>query len=169
MSSFTKVRRIVFAGVMMAAVAGTAMAGEPTAGALQGNDGQVAALEAKADVARTRAAALARQGGWAYKTGAFDRATQDAARLQSAADAARASGDQRTAAPVSAELAAAQARVQELRKAGGWAFKSGAVDRAEADVRALSGRREVMMGLYEPAQLAPNWGKPIERINRVYR
>jgi hypothetical protein len=160
---------MVFAGLMIVVTGGAALANEPTAGALQGNGGQVAALQAKADVARAQAVALSRQGGWAYKTGAVDRATQEVARLQAAADRARASGDQRAAAPVSAELVAAQARVQELRKAGGWAFKSGAVDRAEADVRALSKGREVMMGLYEPAQPTPNWGKPIERINRVYR
>jgi len=169
MSSFTKIRRIVFAGVMMAALAGKAMAGEPTPGAVQGNSGQVAALQAKADVARARAAALARQGGWAYKSGAFDRATQEVARLQVEADAARASGDQRAVAPVSAELVAAQARVQELRKAGGWAYKSGAVERAEADVRALSGPQPVMMGLNETVVPAWNWGKPVEQTHRVYR
>lgn len=168
MNSFTKIRSIVFAGVMMVALAGTAMAGEPT-GALQGSSGQVAALQAKADVARARAAALARQGGWAYKTGSVERATQEVARLQAAADAARASGDQRAAAPVSVELAAAQARVQELRKAGGWAYKSGAVARADADVRALSGPQPVMMGLNETVVPAWNWGKPVEQSNRVYR
>lgn len=169
MNSFTKIRRIVFAGMMLAALAGKAMAGEPAPGALQGNSGQVAALQAKADVARTRAAALARHGGWAYKTGAVDRATWDVARLQAAADAARASGDQRAVAPVSAELAAAQARVEELRKAGGWAYKSGAVERAEADVRALSGLQPVMMGLNETVVPAWNWGKPVEQTHRAYR
>ncbi|HSY41238.1 MAG TPA: hypothetical protein VLA79_16980 [Polyangia bacterium] len=169
MNSFTKIRGIVFAGVMMVALAGKAMAGEPTAGALQGNSGQVAALQAKADVARVRATALARQGGWAYKTGAVDRATWEVARLQAAADAVRASGDQRAVAPISAELEAAQAREQELRKAGGWAYKSGAVARAEADVRALSSTQPVMMGLNETTVPASNWGKPVERTLRVYR
>src|SRR5882724_2872314 len=61
MSSFTKIRGIVLAGVMTVALAGKAMAGEPTPGALEGNSGQVAALQAKADVARARAAELARQ------------------------------------------------------------------------------------------------------------
>jgi hypothetical protein len=169
MSSFSKIKGIVFAGVMTVALAGTAMAGEPSPGALQGNSGQVAALQAKADVARARAEALAQQGGWAYKTGAVDRANQEAARLQEVADMARASGDQRAAAPVSAELAAAQARVEELRATGGWAYKSGAVARAEADVRALMGPPPVTMGLNEPAAPAGNWGKPVERTLRVYR
>jgi hypothetical protein len=169
MNSFSKIRGIVFAAVMTVALAAKAMAGEPTPGALQGNSGQVAALQAKADVARARAAALTRQGGWAYKSGAFDRATQDVAQLQAAVDAARASGDQRAVAPVSAELVAAQARVEELRKAGGWAYKSGAVGRAEADVRALGGPQAVMMGLNETAVPARNWGKPVERAQRAYR
>src|SRR5882724_10356091 len=168
MSSFTKIRSVVFAGVMTVALAGKAMAGEPTPGALQGNSGQVAALQAKVDVARARAAALAQRGGWAYKTGAVDRATWEVARLQAAADAGRASGDQRALAPVSAELAAAQARVEELRKAGGWAYKSGAVERAEADVRALGGPQPVMMGLNERVVPASNWGKPVERSLRSY-
>jgi hypothetical protein len=90
-------------------------------------------------------------------------------RLQAAADVARGSGDQRAVAPVSSELAAAQTRVQELRQAGGWAYKSGAVDRAEADVRVLRGPQPVTMGLNETVVPAWNWGKPVERSQRVYR
>jgi hypothetical protein len=94
-----------------------------------------------------------------------------AAVLQAKADAAR--GSKAKTPYVSPELAAAQARLQELRRAGGWAYKSGAVDRAEADVRALSGPRgaprEVMMGRDQPVQRSRNWGKPIEGIQRAYR
>jgi hypothetical protein len=91
--------------------------------------------------------------------------------LQAKADAAR--GSTATTPYVSPELAAAQARLQELRRAGGWAYKSGAIDRAEADVRALSRPREVprevMMGRNQPVQRSRNWGKPIEGIQRPYR
>jgi hypothetical protein len=69
---------------------------------------------------------------------------------------------------VSPALAEAQARLDELRKAGGWAYKSGAIARAEADVRALTAPQPVTMGLNERVQ-KPNWGKPVERTLRTYR
>lgn len=163
MSSFSKIAMNVVAGVMMVAGAGTAMAGDY---------GSAAAKQAQADSARAQAANLAKQGGWAYKSGAIDRANRDTARFQAEADAARAATTSVPSAPapaVSPELAAAQARLETLRKAGGWAYKSGAVARAEADVRALSGPQEVKMGRNETSSPATNWGKPVERIPRVYR
>ncbi len=163
MSSFSKMVTSVLAGVMMVAVAGTVMADEGRT--------SPEVLQANADNARTRVAELARQGGWAYKTGAIDRANREAVRYQEQADAARAAmtTTPATTAPyVSPELAAAQARLEDLRKAGGWAYKSGAVARAESEVRALSGPQEVTMGRNETVQ--PRfYGKPVERSLRVYR
>jgi hypothetical protein len=121
----------------------------------------------KADAARTRAAELAAQGGWAYKTGAVDRANSEAARYQAEADAASGAVTAGELA-VSPELAAAQARLEELRQAGGWAYKSGAVARAEADVRDLAGPHEVMTSQNE-AVPSHNWGKPVEQTMHAYR
>jgi hypothetical protein len=169
MSSFTKIGTSVLAGLMLVAVAGSAGAHESASSRSQ-STGQIQSTQAKADAARARAAELARQGGWAYKTGAVDRANADAARYQAEADAARAALVPAEQPLVSAELAAAQERLADLRQAGGWAYKSGAVARAEADVRALSGPAPVTMGLNEAASPASsNWGKPVEKTLSAYR
>jgi hypothetical protein len=131
--------------------------------------GQIETAQAKADAARTRATELARQGGWAYKSGAFDRANAEAARYQAEADAAHAASLQAERPLVSPELAAAQERLNELRQAGGWAYKSGAVARAEADVRALTESPAVTMGFNETVPPPRNWGKPVEKTMRTYR
>jgi hypothetical protein len=130
------------------------------------------AAQVQADAASGRAAVLARQGGWAYKTGLVQGATRDAARWQAEADAYRAaaSGPPVAAAPVSPALEDASARLAALRASGGWAYKCGAVARAEADVRALSGPQVVLMGVSEP--LPPTAVKPVERTDyypRAYR
>jgi hypothetical protein len=129
----------------------------------------VTSTQAKADAARTRATELARQGGWAYKTGAVDRANAEAARYQTQADAERAAVSSSEQPFVSPDLAAAQQRLADLRQAGGWAYKSGAVARAEADVRALTAPAAVTMGLNETPVPSWNWGKPVERSLRAYR
>jgi hypothetical protein len=127
------------------------------------------AAQARADAARARAAWLAAQGGWAWKTGLVQGASRDAARCQADADAIRAEAYGPVVAPVpSPELADAQARLAELRFQGGWAWKTGAIDRAEADVRALSGPEVVLMGVNEPVPATAT--KPVERTwEPVYR
>jgi hypothetical protein len=100
---------------------------------------RAAAAQQQADAARERAAELARAGGWAYKTGLVERAQRDAARYQTEADEAlaEAHGCRPPAAPSPAQ-AAALARLAELRQAGGWAYKTGAVTRAEGEVQSLA-------------------------------
>lgn len=166
MSSFTKIGTSVLAGLMLAAVTGSAGAHEMASSRSQ-STGEIQSTQAKADAARSRAADLARQGGWAYKTGAVDRANAEAARYQAEADAATVPAAQPL---VSLELTVAQERLADLRQAGGWAYKSGAVARAEADVTALSGPAPVTMGLNETtAPASSNWGKPVEKTLRAYR
>jgi hypothetical protein len=169
MRSFTKIGIGAFAGLMLAALAGTARADVSGYEGTTPSGDEAATWQAKADAARTKAAGLAKQGGWAYKTGAVDRAARDAARFQAEADAARGVTTSAPAPYVSPELADAQARLQELRQSGGWAYKSGAVARAEADVRALSGPRETVMSQNEAVQRPIYWGKPVEKTMRTYR
>jgi hypothetical protein len=159
MNAFSKIGTTVIAGLMLLVGAGNAGAHELLS---------AEAAQTKADSARARAAQLARQGGWAYKTGAVDRALTEANRYQAQADAVRGVAAPAAQTAVSPALAEAQARLDELRKAGGWAYKSGAIARAEADVRALTAPQPVTMGLNERVQ-KPNWGKPVERTLRTYR
>jgi len=168
MSSFTKIGTTVLAGLMLAGVAGSATAREGASSGWQAS-ADVESMQARADAARSRAADLARQAGWAYKSGAFDRANAEAGYYQAQADAARAASIPGGQPFVSPELAAAETRLADLRQAGGWAYKSGAVTRAEADVRALSGPTQVTMGLNERTPPSTNWGKPVEKTLRAYR
>jgi hypothetical protein len=126
---------------MVAALTGAAMSCAGSSAETVATGDRAVVYQAKADDARARAADLAREGGWAYKSGAIDRANRDAVRFQQEADSARAASNGTPGATgpyASRELADAQARLDDLRKAGGWAYKSGAVARAEAEVRALS-------------------------------
>ena len=100
---------------------------------------RAAVAQQEADAARQRATELARAGGWAYKTGLVGQAQRDADRYQTEADRAFAEAQAcPPAATPSAEQAAALARLEELRRAGGWAYKTGAVARAEREVQALA-------------------------------
>ena len=124
-------------------VAGVAL-GSSAVAAAQASDRSAAQAHAataqqQADSARMKAAELAKAGGWAYKTGLVQRAEADAARYQAEADMAmaEASGCGQPAAP-SPEQAVALERLAELRQAGGWAYKTGAVARAERDVEAFA-------------------------------
>jgi hypothetical protein len=103
------------------------------------SEARVAAAQQQADAARERATELARAGGWAYKTGLVERAQRDAARYQAEADEALAEARDcpQPAAPSSAQ-SVALARLGELRQAGGWAYKTGAVARAEHEVQTLA-------------------------------
>jgi hypothetical protein len=167
MSSFTKIGTSVLAGLMLAAVAGSAAADEGTSSGWPAANAE--SMQARADAARSRVADLARQAGWAYKSGAFDRAKAEGAYYQAQADAARAASRPGGHPLVSPEVAAAQTRLADLRQAGGWAYKSGAVTRAEADVRALSAPAPVTMGLNERTPPSSNWGKPVEKSRHLYR
>jgi hypothetical protein len=130
------------------------------------------AAETKASQARARSAELRKSGGWAYKIGAVDRAERDADRHQAAAArdlaAARLPGaalvdELATPAPRPEEVAARE-RLRKLRQSGGWAYKTGLVAAAEADVKALSEpalEPPLLYGKTEPAP-APTWTKPVE-------
>jgi hypothetical protein len=110
---------------------------------------------AGASAARDRTADLARAGGWAYKTGLVERAQREAERHERERDqaVAWAHGCPPPSAP-SPEQAAALARLTELRQAGGWAYKTGAVARAERDVQSLSVGAEAEPVAVSPAQVA---------------
>jgi hypothetical protein len=97
----------------------------------------VATAQQQADASRQRATELAKAGGWAYKTGLVAQAQRDAARYQAEADRAVADGPScPPPAPPSVAQAAALARLEDLRQAGAWAYKTGAVARAEREVQA---------------------------------
>jgi hypothetical protein len=116
--------------------------------------GAVAAQQ-QADAARERVTELARAGGWAYKTGLVAGAQHNADRYQAEADKALAEEDScpPSAAPSPAR-AAALAPLEELRQAGGWAYKTGAVARAEREVQAQTAGDEAEPVGASPAQAA---------------
>jgi hypothetical protein len=118
---------------------------------------QARAAEAQqhADAARQRATELARAGGWAYKTGLFEQAQRDAVRYQAQANEALAEA-QSCPPPVkpAPAQAAALARLEELRQAGGWAYKTGAVARAEREAQSQVAGDEAEPVALSPAQAA---------------
>jgi hypothetical protein len=135
----SKVGAMIVLGLMLGGSAGAnARASDPPT-----SQARAVAAQQQADAARERAREFTRAGGWAYKSGLVQRAQRDAARYQEVADEALAEA---SSCPPPTALSPAQsvalARVEELRHAGGWAYKSGAIARAELDVRALAERRE---------------------------
>jgi hypothetical protein len=116
---------------------------------------RAAEAQQQADAARQRATELARAGGWAYKTGLVERAQRDVARYQAEANQALAEAQPcpppATPSPVQA---AALARLEELRQAGGWAYKTGAVARAESDLQSKAAGDEAEPVVPSPAQAA---------------
>ena len=134
------------AGLIIAGVTlGWATGANAQTSALDTSQTPVATAQQHADAARQRATDLAKAGGWAYKTGQVERAQREAVRYQEEAERAVAEA-QSCAAPATPtpEQSAALARLEELRQAGGWAYKTGAVARAEREVQALAAQ--------EPAQ-----------------
>ena len=116
-----------------------------------------ATAQQQADASRQRANELAKAGGWAYKTGLVAQAQRDAARHQAEADRAVADGPScPPPAPPSVAQAAALARLEELRQAGAWAYKTGAVARAEREVQAtqVTGGEADPFATSSPAQAA---------------
>lgn len=116
---------------------------------------RAAEAQQHADTARQRATELASAGGWAYKTGLVSQAQRDAARYQAEADEAFAEAQAcpRPAAPSPAQ-AVALARLEKLRQAGGWAYKTGAVASAERDVQSQSAGDQAEPVAPSPAQAA---------------
>ena len=113
------------------------------------------AAQRQADAARQRATDLARAGGWAYKTGLVEQARRDAVRYQAEADEAFAEAQScpPPATPSPAQ-AAALMRLEELRQAGGWAYKTGAVARAEREVQSQAAGDQGEPVALSPAQTA---------------
>jgi hypothetical protein len=126
---------------------------------------QVRAAQAQqqADAARQRAADLARAGGWAYKTGLVEQAQRDAVRYQGEADKAFAEAQScpPPALPSPAQ-AAALLRLEELRQAGGWAYKTGAVARAEREVQSQTAGDEA-----EPVAPSPGQTAALARLEQL--
>jgi len=127
-----------------------AQAGQPAT-----SQARAAAAQQQADAARQRAAELERSGGWAYKAGLVEQARRDAVRYQAQADEAFAAAQ---ACPPPATPSPAQAaalmRLEELRQAGGWAYKTGAVARAERDVQSQAAGEAAEPVAPSPAQTA---------------
>jgi hypothetical protein len=134
------------------------------AGALGwGTLARAAAAQQQADAARLHASELARGGGWAYKTGRVEQAQRDAARYQAQADEALAVALSCPAPAVpSPAQTTALARLAELRRAGGSAYKSGAVARAERDLQAA-----MVDGEAEPVVLTPAQTAALARLERL--
>ncbi len=130
----TRVSRI---GLMIAGVTiGWSAWAHARASSGSGTDPAAAVAQRRADAARQRAAELARAGGWAYKTGLVEAAQRDAVRYQAEADRISAEGHGCSApAALSPAQAAALGRLEALREAGAWAYKTGAVARAERELQ----------------------------------
>ena len=170
MSAFSKIGVTMAAGLMTAALAGPALADDVVPYGVPEDPGATA--QAQADAATKRAAQLEAQGGWAYKSGAIDREHDAAARAQMEADRLRDEASGVTPPAPSSELAAAEDRLAQLRNTGGWTYKSGAVTRAEAEVRAQGGPtiatptdQQPVPTISSPEQLlSPDiWQKPVDR------
>ncbi|HVU51380.1 MAG TPA: hypothetical protein VHL80_11870 [Polyangia bacterium] len=160
--------------IAMGFVAGSAMTmvvGGGTARAEEATTSRAAATaraeQGAADAARERAEQLALMGGPAYKSGAMDQANREFAAHQAAADEARAVATAGSAARYAPSPATtdAQDRLAALEAQGGWAYKSGAVDRQEAELNALAAEPTPQIPSTErPAQVPESAGKPVELV-----
>jgi hypothetical protein len=167
MSSFSKIGAFglaAAAGLMAVTVSRPVFAGDDVA--YQLTDSASEAKQEEANAAWARVSEYKAQGGALYKTGTIERGTQEAMRLDKEAINLRAAetGIPVEAAPLPAspELESAQDHAKDLRDTGGPEYKSGAVDKADADVRALTPAPEELLGS-PPAQPA-DWGKPVEQV-----
>jgi hypothetical protein len=162
------------AGSAMSVLVGTARA-EPTP--VPGSTAAEALARAnvaqtKADDASDRADELAKGSGWQYKTGVYQAAERQAATYEAEASAARAEATGANLAPmaVSPAMTDAQERVANLKKTSGWAWKTGAIDRAEADVQAIKGPKPYLTSQYEGlTQKAPpkSQNKPADQVEQT--
>jgi hypothetical protein len=165
MRSFLAIGLSFIAGSALTALGASASAQDERATADAA--GRAEAAQVQANDAQARADELAKQGGPAYKSGAIESANRDAARLQEQADAARAEANGANWAPlaVSPKMAALQTRLASEKASGGWGYKSGAVRRTEADIRALKGPQPA--ATTETEEQPDNWGKPVEQVQPV--
>lgn len=134
----------------------------------QGGDGpatatRAAAVQQQADAARQRATELAKAGGWAFKTGQVQRAQREADQYQAEADALIAEAQScPPPAPPSPAQTAALARLADLRQAGGWAYKTGVVARAEREVQS-----QAAVDQAEPLPPSPAQAAALERLTQL--
>jgi hypothetical protein len=165
MRSFLAIGLSVVAGSAMTVLGATAGAQSETTTADAAQRAQTA--QQQADDAQARAADLSKQGGWVYKTGTYDRANQEAIRSQAQADDASAQVTGANTAPLAVsptlEEEEKEARLQSLKQQGGWAYKSGAIRREEADIRHLEGPSQYASSPNVPEPPA-NWNKPVEQV-----
>jgi hypothetical protein len=160
MNGLAKVGMII-AGVTL----GWAADANAKATAPESSQARAAAVQQQADAARQRATELARAGGWAYKTGLVQQAQRDAARYQEEADRAVAEAQScPPPAPPSPAQVAALARLEELRQAGGWAYKMGAVARVEREVQLQAQATDVEV---EPAAPSPAQAAALARLEEL--
>jgi hypothetical protein len=161
MRSFKTTGISFVAGSAMTLLGTAGTAGAQDAASLAASAAEARTSQAQADEARARAADLAAQGGWAWKSGAVDHANSEATGFQAQADAARSEimGPPPAASP---QVTDAQERVDNLTAQGGWAYKSGAVSTAQADVTALEGDAAVANSAEQEPQ-PTYWNKPAER------
>jgi hypothetical protein len=156
--------RVPRLGVLVAGVVlGWSTGANAQASARSTSQSNAAAAQQRANLARQRATELANRGGWAYKTGLVDQAQRDAARYQEEADRAVAEAQScPPPAPPSPAQEAARARLEELRQAGGWAYKTGAVARAEREVQA-----QTTSGETEPVAPPPPQAAALARLEEL--
>jgi hypothetical protein len=153
-------------GMIIAGVAlGWSTGANAQASAPETPQAHAVAAQQRADAARQRATELASAGGWAYKAGLVERAQRDAVRYQEEADRAVAATQPcPPPATPSPAPAAALARLEELRQAGGWAYKTGAVARAEREVQAETTGVEA-----EPVAPSPAQAAALARVEELRR
>jgi len=147
--------------------AGTARATETAADAAAGARG----AQVEADVARERADELAKMGGPAYKSGLMDQANREAAQKQEAADEAAAAATGRAnwaPSPTSPAMVDAEDRLADLQTQGGWAYKSGAVDRQRAEIQSLATGSNLEPATASPQQVPESSLKPVELVQPAY-
>jgi hypothetical protein len=170
MSSFSRIGTIgtlsltAAAGLIAVTLSRPVFAGDDVA--YQLSDSASEAKQAEANAAWARVSEYKAQGGALYKTGTIERATQEARRLDQEAIQMRSTETgipvETAAPPASPELESAMGYAKDLRDTGGPEYKSGAVNQADADVRALSPTPEVLIPA--PLVLPANWNKPVEQI-----
>jgi hypothetical protein len=130
---------------------------------------RVDVAQMQANATRARVDDLAKAGGWPYKTGLIRGYERQAAAYQAQANEARAEAMGAYPVAASPAVADAQERLANLKMAGGWAWKSGAVRRAEGDLRALEGPSPYLMSYNEALPTSAARCKPVERIQGAFR